>query len=365
MAVPNEVKLKVRRSVLLLKTFTIPQLVSITGLNRQSIHTEVGRMADEELIIRLGTETKKRGPQGGRPAVLYQLSPDPEKRFEILQSVRAFYTAEDQTSELPRPESKHYFLAKEDLEEAGADPSRLTEAEKVELLTSVRERLEYARREEETDEEGTELIAAALDMLEAKAVYLLASDWERAIALLDEACRVCRQVGADDLVAEAHADVQTIVDQMAEEQLELEERGAYETVEEIFRDLRVIRHRFGDLSGISRVVNYAERLAMRVRERQAQEKAEQLARIRNAYTQERAYLITNMEAVAIGYEEIGEGYPRVSAFRDVEVIALVQRSHHPDEMNLKLVDSTEEELRTRRARYITPHLHEKTSKVVQ
>jgi hypothetical protein len=306
MAVPNEVKFNVRRNALLLKTFTVPQLESITGLNRQSIYTEVRRMEGEKLLVRVGTEAKKKGSLGGRPSVVYQLTPDPEKRFEILQSVRAFYAAEDQTSELARPESKHYYIAKEELESVAASQGRLTEIEKMALLPSIWERLEYARREEEVGEEATELIAASFDVLEAKAVDMLAGDWERAIVLLDEARRVGQRLEADDVVTEVQAYVQTIARRMAEEQVELDESGTYEKVEEIAQNLRIIKHRFGDLPEISTLVKQADRLAARARQELIQKMALQEVQIADARARAQTKLITYMGAKAPEYGEISE-----------------------------------------------------------
>jgi predicted ArsR family transcriptional regulator len=284
MAAPNEVRVNIRHNVLLLKTFTVPQLQAITGLNRQSIHTEVRRMEQERLVSRVGIEERKKGTAGGRPPVIYQLTSDPEKRFEVLQSVRAFYlAAEEQVSEPPRPESKHYFIAKEMLEEIMERGSALTQDEKAERLDVMRKRLEYARREEDVGEEGTQLIAASFDILEAKAIDALAGDWERAVVLLDEARRVCQQLGATDLVAEVKAHVQIMVDRMANAQLKFDEGREYEKVREIAQKLRIIKHRFGDWPEISTCIRQAERLAAKAEQQQistlAEEKAAQQTRV--------------------------------------------------------------------------------------
>jgi predicted ArsR family transcriptional regulator len=175
MKAPSEVRFNVRHNVLLLKTFTVPQLQAITGLDRHSIHSEVRRMEQEELVSRVGIEKRKKGTAGGRPPVIYQLTSDPEKRFEVLESVRAFHlAAEERVSEPPRPESKHYFIAKEMLEEITEKGAALAQDEKAERLDAIRKRLEYARLEEEVGEEGTQLIAANIDTLEAKAIDALA-----------------------------------------------------------------------------------------------------------------------------------------------------------------------------------------------
>ncbi|MCK4245407.1 MAG: MarR family transcriptional regulator, partial [Candidatus Omnitrophica bacterium] len=217
MTAPGEVKFNVRHNVLLLKSFTIPQLESVTGLNRHSITTEVKRMEKEGLISRVGAEAREKGSAGGRPPVIYQLTSDPEKRFELLQSVRAFYIVEErQAAELPRPESKHYLIAKEELEKTMEVHTALTPVEKAARLDAIKERLEYAKQAEDVGEEGTELIAASLDILEAEAIDMLADDWERAVALLDNARQVSKQHGAHDLVEEIQTYVRTITKRLSE-----------------------------------------------------------------------------------------------------------------------------------------------------
>jgi predicted ArsR family transcriptional regulator len=276
MAAPNEVRVNIRHNVLLLKTFTVPQLQAITGLNRHSIHSEVRRMKEEKLVSEVGIEKRKKGTAGGRPPVIYQLTSDPKKRFEVLQSVRAFYlAAEEQVSEPPRPESKHYFIAKEMLEEMIQRGTALTQDKKAERLDVIKKRLEYARREEEVGEEGTQLIAASFHVLEAKAIDTLAGEWEPAIKLLDEARKVCQRHGANDLVAEVNSYVQTIVHRMAKAQREYYDKHVYDKVEEITRKLGIIKHRFGDLPEVSACIEGTEWLAQKGHEQQISTRAEE------------------------------------------------------------------------------------------
>jgi len=261
MAVPNEVRINIRHNVLLLKTFTIPQLQALTGFNRSSIYSEIKRMVKDELVSRVGTE-KKEKPTGGRPPVMYQLTPDPEKRFRVLESVRAFFTsAEEQVSELPRPESEHYFIAKEILEESIEREASLTQDEKIARLDMIKKRLAYARQEEEVGEAETQLIAASFDALEAKAVEALAGDWKSAIKLLSETAKVYQQFEADDLVAELHQHVNIIIDRMTKKQLQLIDNARHGAARMIVQDLNIIGFCFSDLPGIRRSIEYADRIA--------------------------------------------------------------------------------------------------------
>jgi hypothetical protein len=269
MVAQNEVRVNIRHNALILKTFSIPQLQAITGFNRQSIHSEIRRMEREELVSRVGVEARKKKSSGGRPPVLFQLTSDPEKRFELLQSVRAFYAAaEERVSELPRPASKHYFIAKEMLEESLKEGTGLTQDEKATRLDLIQRHLEYARWEEGVGEEDTQLIAASFDLLEAKAIDILAGEWEQAIVKLDEARRVCQQFEADDLVEEIQAYAYNITVRMVNEQIAFDDSGEYEKVEETARNMQIINHRFGDLPGISAHVRQAERLTEKTRREQ-------------------------------------------------------------------------------------------------
>jgi len=238
-------------------------------------------MEQEGLVSRVGTEKGKKKSTGGRPPVIYQLTPDPEKRFEVLQSVRAFYTAtEERVSELPRPESKHYFIAKEVLEESMEKEAALAQSEKADRLDLIKKRLEYARMEEEIGEEGTQLIAASFDIVEAKAIDSLIGDWKTAVKLLDEARKVCQQLNADDLVTDVQSYVmETIVDRMTKELLQLIDSGRYGEVGQIVQNLRIIEYCFGDLPGVRRSIESADRIeAMAHREwinTQAEQKSQQ------------------------------------------------------------------------------------------
>jgi DNA-binding Lrp family transcriptional regulator len=296
MTAPGEVKFNVRHNVLLVKTFAIPQLESVTGLKRHSIATEVRRMEKEGLISRVGTEAREKGSVGGRPPVIYQLTSDPEKRFELLQSVRAFYIAEEgQAAELPRPESKHYLIAKEELEKTMEVHTDLTPAEKAARLDAIKERLEYAKQAEDVGEEGTELIAASLDILEAEAIDMLADDWERAVALLDNARQVSKQHGAHDLVEEIQAYVRTITKRLSEKLVRLGETGEY--FEKVVQDLRIMQHRFGDLPEISAIVEIANLYATRMREKLVEKVAAQQAQVTNDLAQRQTILIVNTPVV--------------------------------------------------------------------
>jgi len=108
-AVHSEVKFKVRRNALLLGEFTIAQLVRATGLNPESVRTEVQRLRQEGMIA---SEHKP-----GQREALYRLSDDAEKRLALSRNVEAFYPEPPEPIP-PRPTSRLYQDALETLDEA-------------------------------------------------------------------------------------------------------------------------------------------------------------------------------------------------------------------------------------------------------
>lgn len=127
----GEVKFKVRRNALLLREFTIALLVRATGLNPESVRTEVQRLKQEGFLI-----SEQRA---GQREALYRLSDDPEKRLALSRSVEAFYP------ELPepivsRPTSRLYEAALRSLSQAEERKGKRCE----ELLKQAEHQLEGA-----------------------------------------------------------------------------------------------------------------------------------------------------------------------------------------------------------------------------
>ena len=108
-AMRSEVKFKVRQNALLLGEFTIAQLVRATGLNPESVRTEVQRLRKEGFVV------SERRP--GQREALYRLSDDPEKRLALSRSVEAFYP-EPPMPVPPRPTSRMYQAARYSLAQA-------------------------------------------------------------------------------------------------------------------------------------------------------------------------------------------------------------------------------------------------------
>jgi len=128
-AIHSEVKFKVRQDALLLHEFTISQLVRTTGLNPESVRTEVQRLKQAGFIV------SERRP--GQREALYRLSDDPEKRLALSRSVEAFYPPPPKPS---RPTARLYQTALHTLSQAEGEKGRRRE----ELLAQAAHQLEGA-----------------------------------------------------------------------------------------------------------------------------------------------------------------------------------------------------------------------------
>jgi hypothetical protein len=112
-AFPNTVRCKVRHKALMLKEFTSKKIIQSTGLNAESIRTELQRMREEGFLV---SERRVRNEPGnaGAPEVLYRI-PDYEAARLLAASIEVFsFPATEQ------PTSKYYFAAREMLAQAAA-----------------------------------------------------------------------------------------------------------------------------------------------------------------------------------------------------------------------------------------------------
>jgi hypothetical protein len=109
----NQVKFKVRYNALILREFTVSDMVRATGLNPESIRTELQRMKQEGLLV-AAPHPEKHDKRGGHPSI-YRLADDPEMRLALSESIEAFYPplpVDDQ------PTSRHYASAKQWIDRA-------------------------------------------------------------------------------------------------------------------------------------------------------------------------------------------------------------------------------------------------------
>jgi len=170
-AMHSEVKLKIRRNALLLRQFTISQLVRATGLNPESVRTEVQRLKQEGFVV------SERRP--GQREALYRLSDDPEKRLELSRSLEAFYPP---PPERPRPTARLYQAALNTLNQAEKAKGRQRE----ELLAQAAHQLEGAWQAEGASR-APDLVQAHLLRERGRLAYLQGTNLDQAHQLLEQA----------------------------------------------------------------------------------------------------------------------------------------------------------------------------------
>jgi hypothetical protein len=169
-AMHSEVKLRVRQSALLLREFTISQLVRVTGLNPESVRTEVQRLKREGNVVS--------GRQAGLRERLYRLCDDPEKRLALSRSVETFYPS---PPEPQVPTSHHYERALRILDRAETAKG----AEREELLRQAEHWLEGAWQSEGASRAPAS-VQAHIQREQGRLAYLR-GDLSRAEAWLQQA----------------------------------------------------------------------------------------------------------------------------------------------------------------------------------
>ena len=155
----SQVKFKVRYHALLLREFTVADIVSATGLNPESVRTELQRMRQDGL---LRSETQPNAAERQGRGALYRLTDDPEARLTLSRSVEAFYP---QPSKTHRPTSRHYQLAQQLLDQA----LNTTNSQRHQLLDDAVSALEMA---EQAEYDANDEINAYFQYERARLAYL-------------------------------------------------------------------------------------------------------------------------------------------------------------------------------------------------
>jgi hypothetical protein len=162
----NQVKFKVRYNALILREFTVSDMIRATGLNPESIRTELQRMKQEGLLI-AAPHPEKHDKRGGHPSI-YRLTDDPEMRLALSESIEAFYPplpVDDQ------PTSRHYASAKQLIDRAQtADGPQCKQ-----LLAAAEHDLEIAEQAE-GGSLASDSVKAYLQYERARVAYLRRKD---------------------------------------------------------------------------------------------------------------------------------------------------------------------------------------------
>jgi tetratricopeptide (TPR) repeat protein len=170
----SEIKFKVRYSALLLKEFTVADIIKATGLNPESVRTELQRMRQEGLLIS-SPHPDKQKKRGGRPSV-YRLADDTDKLLALSQSVEAFYPPEPSN----KPTSRYYESAKQSIAQALVSDH----SERRRLLLKAGNELDMAEQAEGGDL-AKDLVKNYLMYERARIVYL-AGNHDSALKIFEE-----------------------------------------------------------------------------------------------------------------------------------------------------------------------------------
>jgi RNA polymerase sigma factor (sigma-70 family) len=164
----SQVKFKVRYHALLLREFTVADMIRATGLNPESVRTELQRMRQDGLLR--SEPHPGSAPEQHPRAALYRLTDDPEARLALSRSIEAFYPP---TVPTDRPTSRHYRIAQQLLDQAlnSGEPQRR------QLLDDALSALEMAAQAE--GQAASASIKAYLDYEQARLAYLR-GDYPRA-----------------------------------------------------------------------------------------------------------------------------------------------------------------------------------------
>jgi RNA polymerase sigma factor (sigma-70 family) len=162
----SQVKFKVRYHALLLQEFTVADIIRATGLNPESVRTELQRMRQEGLLTSQ-PYTERSTDRQGRSA-LYRLTDDPEARLTLSHSIEAFYPIPPATA---RPTSRHYLAAQRLIDQA----LNTSHPQRQELIDQAAATLEMAEQAEGGDS-APEPVRHCLQYERARLSYLCGHD---------------------------------------------------------------------------------------------------------------------------------------------------------------------------------------------
>lgn len=170
----NRVRVAVRQIALDGKPFTAFDIQRRTGLNIESIRTEIQRLRKGGFLDTSTSKTQpaERGP--GAPAALYSLTPDPARIQELRGTVASFYLSVP-VARTSRPTSEHFISARHALNDA---TKAMNSEERENLLATAELELQAAWLSE-GDGGATEELKAHL-LFESARLKLLHEDYSDA-----------------------------------------------------------------------------------------------------------------------------------------------------------------------------------------
>jgi hypothetical protein len=96
----NALRLKVRQCVIQDRHFTVEQVATATGIDLESIRTELARLLEERIVERILPASPRERSSIGAPAALYRLAKSEERIEALRQSIRKMQEAQSQMENL-------------------------------------------------------------------------------------------------------------------------------------------------------------------------------------------------------------------------------------------------------------------------
>jgi hypothetical protein len=306
----NEVRLRVRESALILQEFTVDQIIKATGLNPDSVRTELRRMKAEKFLTSESLSGRQQGP-GGPPSV-YRLTPDPEKRLALSRQVRAFYPT---FPEPTRPTSPHYLIASQLLGQI-VEGDYKNDTERVALLNKANESLEFAWYDE-GEPEG--LVNAFIQYQKARLKY--------AVGEYDRAEEIFKNCKAAFVTAELPDDIARTEEYMTciSIQRQLKQMLPYSALQEATVILKTVQPTKGTLSedrplqGL--LIKSLKTLASPTRQQVYKKALEPVVAYTSQYAYDRGFKEINAGSLFHYYED--EGYRDVETIPSIDEIGMI------------------------------------------
>lgn len=194
----NEVKIQVSRNALILDAFTVESMHRATGLNAESVRTQINRLKEAGYLEVVSQEASV---GRGRPANVYQLTDDSEKIKELADEVGRFLgPGEDSLN--AEPQSANYATAKALIQRLESEEFSPNQQDL--LMREARANIQIVREDAGIgilEGQRVEIIAAYLDLLEAR-MHKTTKHWQEAGNYLQAAHQVFERYAAADSLAE-------------------------------------------------------------------------------------------------------------------------------------------------------------------
>ena len=196
MVLSGEVSYKVRRAILLLRTFTIGQLTDITGIKQESVETVVQRLMKEDIVVHADpVRPTEKTTKKGRPRQYYCLNE--RKRDEFGRSCETFTQLQRLDSlRLEQPQNPHFLKALSLIRASEESGGKITDLS----IDEISGELSIARKHEEIIEGNNELVMAHIDLAAAR-LEVLSGDFRESVGYFERAFEVFAKYNRPEIEA--------------------------------------------------------------------------------------------------------------------------------------------------------------------